>query len=843
MTRTKRSRGFSAGVTGTISSLSPAVLDLLCIGLLYLITLVLFRGIIFDNAAFASEGDTATALSYAIAGDRIAQSEGVEVLWMPYFFSGMPTFGNVAYIPRNINYLQHSAQGILNLLYFGGKWTWLIVYCLIGGAGMFFLMRVWGFSRSAALIAACTFMLSPYTVGLPGEGHGSKLMALCYLPLLVLLTHKLFERRDLLTFGLFSAGVGTLMLTNHMQMVYYVFMMMGFYLMYEAVQDLRGKPARALIRAGLFAGGLAVGFAISSYIYLSVYEYAQYSMRGGGTTGATGGLAFDYATNWSWHPGELITLLIPGFYGLKADLYWGPIEPWTNTSVYVGLGPVMFAAIALAYRRTRLTLFFTVTTLLLVLVSFGRNFSLLYDFLFTTLPFFNKFRAPSQLLHLLPFAAGVLAATGYAALQGAPDRGSTLDRAKLARNMLVAGGVLGGLFLIALAVKNGLFDTLAGSMFLKEGEAAEFRQRYGAQAQQAMAQIKKMRFDVFWKDYVKFSLLAVALTGVVYAWLKEKVRARTFATVIVMLVVIDLSLVSSKYIDPQPAATLEQTFSPDATVAFLKKQPGLFRVFPLGPQLFMDNTYAYHGLQSVGGYSPAKLKIYQTMIDSCMYAGPDPAFPLNMNVVNMLNIEYLVAPGALPEGRFELVNADQTRRILTYRNPSRLPRAYFVDTVITAATDGATFGVLNDPAFNPAHIAVLATPLPGPVVSADPAKLPEITSYKSREIRIATDTHGPSLLVLSEVFYPAGWKAFVDGSETEIYRTNYLLRSVLVPAGRHEVFFSFDPRLYALGWTLSNAGWGVAGACVLLGLLGLPAVRKKLRRVQRDDGTTEKPVH
>jgi hypothetical protein len=818
-----------ATVGSRFERFSPLTLDLLCIGLLYLVTLVLFRGIIFENAAFASEGDTATALSYAVAGNRIAQAEGVEVLWMPYFFGGMPTFGNVAYIPRNINYLQHAAQAILNLLYFNGKWTWLIVYCLIGGAGMFFLMRAWGFSRPASLIAACTFMLSPYTVGLPGEGHGSKLMALCYLPLLVLLTHKLFERRDLLAFGLFSAGVGTLMLTNHMQMVYYVFMMLGFYLLYDAAQDLRGKPVRALLRVCLFAGGLAVGFAISSYIYLSVYEYAQYSMRGGGTAGTAGGLAFDYATNWSWHPGEIITLLIPGFYGLKADLYWGPIVPWTNTSVYVGLVPVLFGAIALAYRRTRLALFFAVTTLLLVLVSFGRNFSLLYDLLFTTLPFFNKFRAPSQLLHLLPFAAGVLAATGYAALQGAFEKGSTLDRAKLARIMLAAGGVLGGLLLIALAAKNGLFDTLAGSLFLKEGEVAEFRQRYGTQAQQAMVQIKKMRFDVFWKDYVKFSLLAMALTGLVYAWLKGKVRARTFATVIVLLVIIDLSLVSSKYIDPQPAATLEQTFSPDATVAFLTKQPGLFRVFPLGPQLFMDNTYAYHGLQSVGGYSPAKLKIYQTMLDSCMYEGPDPAFPLNMNVVNMLNVEYLVAPGALPEGRFELVNADQARRLLTYRNPSRLPRAYFVDTAITATTDGATFGVLNDPAFNPAHAAVVATSLPGPILPADPAKPPAITSYRSREIRIATEAHGPSLLVLSEVFYPAGWKAFVDGSETEIYRTNYLLRSVFVPAGRHEVVFSFDPPLYTLGWTLSNAGWGVAGICLLIGLARLPAVRRRFR--------------
>ena len=191
MARPKLHRGAESGGTRMFPSLSPTAKDVLCIGVLYAVTLVLFRGIVFDDAAFASGGDTATAMSYAVAGNRIAQAESVDVLWMPNFFSGMPTFGNVAYVPRNVDYLQTTGQRILNLLYLNGKWTWLIVYCLIGGIGMFFLIRVWGFSRPAALIAAFTFMLSPYTVGLPGEGHGSKLMALCYLPLLVLLTHKL----------------------------------------------------------------------------------------------------------------------------------------------------------------------------------------------------------------------------------------------------------------------------------------------------------------------------------------------------------------------------------------------------------------------------------------------------------------------------------------------------------------------------------------------------------------------------------------------------------------------------------------------------------------------------
>ena len=152
--------------------------DLLCIALLYVITLGLFRGIVFDNAAFATEGDTAAALSYTHAGDRIAEAEGVDVLWMPYFFSGMPTFGNVAYAPHDVSYLQKITIPVLNLFYLHGTWTWLIVYYFLGGTFMFVLMRALKFSAVAALLGALIFMLSPYNIGLAAEGHGSKLMAL-----------------------------------------------------------------------------------------------------------------------------------------------------------------------------------------------------------------------------------------------------------------------------------------------------------------------------------------------------------------------------------------------------------------------------------------------------------------------------------------------------------------------------------------------------------------------------------------------------------------------------------------------------------------------------------------
>ena len=836
----KDHRPAARSAAAPLSSLSPLMQDLLCVGLVYVVTLVLFRGIVFDNAAFASEGDTAASLSYGHAGDQIAGTEGVDVLWMPYFFSGMPTFGNVAYLPHSVSYVQSVVQWTVNLLYLNGAWTWLVVYYFLGGVSMFFLMRTWAFSRPAALIAALTFMLSPYMVGLAGEGHGSKLMALSYLPLVVLLAHLLFERRDMLSLGLLGAAIGTLMLTNHMQIVYYVFIFCALFLLYHIVLDIKENPVRALIKAGLFAGALALGFCISSYIYLAVYEYAQYSMRGGGTTGASGGLAYDYATNWSWHPGELITLLIPGFYGMKAEFYWGPMIPWTNSSVYVGLVPILFGAIALVYRRTRLVVFFGLAALAIILLSFGSNLSLLYQPLFLYLPFFNKFRSPEQILHLLPFTTGVLAAAGFTTLVAARERDSAVNAGKLARILMIAGGIVLGVFVIALLIQTTLFESLPGTMFLKDGQMEQIQQQYGARAPRAIAQIRQMRFDVFWKDYVKFSLLSVALCSLVVAWLKGWIREWTFAGAVIVLVTLDLSLVSSKYIDPKPRQNLEQAFRPDATITFLQSQPGLFRLFAgidPGDPLYMDNSFAFHGLQSITGYSPAKLKIYQTLLDSCMYRRPDPSFPINMNIVDMLNVEFLVLHARLPEPKFQLVNTDQAQRTLTYRNPAALPRAYFAAEAYVAPGDAEVFRVLNSPLFNPARTAVLYKQLPQAITPVDSSRAPRILSYRSREIRISTDAPAPALLVLSEVYYPAGWKAFVDGKETEIYRTNYVLRSVLVPGGAHEVVFSFDPPLYRAGWMITNLAWGLALLCVAAGLWRVQVVRQ--RRIT--SGTKREP--
>jgi uncharacterized membrane protein YfhO len=199
-----------------------------------------------------------------------------------------------------------------------------------------------------------------------------------------------------------------------------------------------------------------------------------------------------------------------------------------------------------------------------------------------------------------------------------------------------------------------------------------------------------------------------------------------------------------------------------------------------------------------------------------MYKGPDPSLPLNMNIVNMLSAKYLVLEGQLPEGRFTLANADQARRHFTYLNPYALPRAFFVKEVAVARNQTEVFAALNSMRFNSGTMAIVEKALPQEITSPDSTSA-EVTEYKSREITIRAYTSSPGLLVLSEVYYPAGWKAYIDGNETEIFKTNYILRSILVPEGDHAVSFKFDPPLYSIGYLLTIIAWVVAGLCVIVG--------------------------
>jgi hypothetical protein len=516
--------------------------------------------------------------------------------------------------------------------------SWMVFYFLLGAIGVYIFIRYLGLTQIPSFLGALIFLMSPFILGLAQAGHGSKLMALSYIPYLFLGTKYLIDKKNLLSIGILGAIIGTLFLTNHVQMVYYGMMSVGLYFLWFLIQELKNNFRNGAAVSGLFTLAIIIGFSIAAFIYLSTYEYSHLSVRGGGDAGAGGGMNIEAATNWSFHPLEMLTYFIPSFFGMQSHFYWGWM-PFTESTMYIGLLPIILSILGIIFRRNSTVLFFSVLSIIYLVISFGKHF-FIYDLLYNYLPFFNKFRAPQMVLLLFPFSIGIIASFGFDfLLKEAAQKTKTFNWKKIEKNILVALGICVFLLFIAFVIKSSVFP--AGS-FIKDGDSQQF-------SQEQIVQLKELRFEKLKEDFITFSLLAIGFIAILYFYFVKRLSPRLFIVVVIVLYIIDIIIVSKSYLETKPNRGVEEQFLPTQTMMFLKQESAkeLFRVFPVG-QLFQDNSWMYHGLQTIGGYSPAKLRIYQEMTDSSLYKGWEENFPINMNIVNMLNVKYFIAQGMLP---------------------------------------------------------------------------------------------------------------------------------------------------------------------------------------------------
>ncbi|MBI5020635.1 MAG: YfhO family protein [Ignavibacteriales bacterium] len=830
-------------------NLSSVKKDIFSIAVLFVLLYILFFKIITSDMMFADSGDTASVRSWDKAMEHIRTTEKVDPFWIPYIFSGLPVASAMIF-SRDLNYPEIILLFIGKPLFFGGEMSWFILHYFLMGIFTYFLARQLKFLHLPSLFAAITMMLNPYAIGLAQSGHGSKMMTLTFVPLVFLLAVSLFQRRDILSLGLLGAATGTMLLNKHPQIALYGLLLIGIYFLYESILDIKTQPVIVAKRFALFAAAMAIGFAIFTYQYFPTEQYKPHSIRGS--------LTYEYATSWSNHPLEMLTFIHPSFFGFSNNyiteiqgaeqalpLYWGWM-PFVEGPVYVGIIPALLMVFAFIYKRNRLTWFLTIFTIFILFLSFGNHLGLIYNLFFDYLPYFNSLRAPAMILSLVSLTCGLIAAFGVSFLMELHQRGKEIDLEKINKNILKWIAIIGAVIVFSLVGKSFLQSFLSDFMFSKEGELREFIQQAGQQgALQYQTLLKEKRFDVFWGDMIKMFVLSGALLGLIYFYIKGRKSPTLAAAGMILLVTVDLAAVDVKFVNPRPRTSFEEPQA-DATVQYLNNDSSLYRIFPLGrdgsgQDLFQNNSFMYHQLSSIGGYSPAKIRIYQDLIESALYNGADPQFPINMNVVNMLNVKYLIAPGQLPANKFQMVNFDQTKKMLTYINPGCLPRAWFVDTAIVASSKNAVFLHLNSPDWNPHKTAILETALPSAILKSDSTRVSDI-QYQSQKLSMKVFTAQSALLVVSEIYYPPGWKAFIDGNTVEIYKTNYVLRSLIIPAGEHTVEFRFDASIYETGLAITNAGWGISLLLVLVGLIQIPAIKKRIGLGKKIQITDNKSV-
>ncbi len=779
----------------------------------FALLLIFYNQVMLGGMTFQAP-DKLTA-NAAVPFMKDALNRGIYPLWCPYIFGGMPSYGSLITAPKvnvidsTVLAIYSAVNGIIPL----NPFTILFLNYLLFAGLMYALLRSQKIASLAAMFAAIAIIFTPQFIAFTAFGHSTKFMSLVLIPLIFLLAAKLLEKRNALYFSLTALVIGLQMMRAHVQVSYYTFSMLGLYFLFQLVAEWREKRnvKHILLGGALMAGAIFAGVLLSSVLYVSVLDYQRFSIRGGGTGG---GLDFDYASNWSFHPLEMVTFIIPAFMGFGGQTYWGKM-PFTDYPLYFSVLVLLLAGVAFVLRRNKMTWFFGVLALFSLLVSFGKHVPILYTPMYKFLPYFNKFRVPSMIHILLDIAMVILAAYGLQALFDFHLQGTKLrDREQLQKSLKRYLNIF-----VAIIAIITLFVLLSRSGFLSLVASARAQLNF---AQRELAYNKAMQ------DSLKTLVIASLSVILIFQYLKNKISKTLLATSLIVLVLVDLWMVDFKVINPQPPSDEKAFFAETPDVQAIKQDKGLYRIFPVLNDK-SGNWFMHHLMQNILGYHPAKLRIYQEFLEETGFDPQGQAFILkywryvmrdgkpayqpvpvqqvpaqrlsfDSAMLDMLNVKYLIANG-LPiyDSRYREVHHQEP---WVYENTTVLPRAFFADSVEMLTGRRSIFERMKDGKFAPRHTAIIEEQAPFAVLPAD-SNTATVTAYDIHKISIDAQVVHPTVMVLSEVYYPSGWRAYVDGVETKIYKTNYILRSIFLKPGNHKIEFRFAPTSFALGLWIS----------------------------------------
>jgi len=727
-------------------------------------------------------------------------------LWAPNMFSGMPAY--MISFPNRYPFLESLTRLTDKAI------NWRIFLLILGGLGIFVLLKFLGMDHWICFFGAVAFIFSCHWVGLLDIGHNTKFRAIMYIPWVMWALMYLRKKPGLLGMGLLATFLITQLRENHPQITYYLYLFIGMYWVFTLIETFLSKKWKQFI---LYTCLAIAAFGLTALAvmnpYLSTWEYNHYTMRGGAT-----GLDTAYAQGWSFQPSETMSFIMPEFYGgvsapvtndMNSPLrgfttYWGGMES-TQVYLYFGLIVLFFGFFAFWGKHRRFAVFLWIASFLFAMMSFGKYTPFLSGLLLRYLPFFNKFRVPAMILAMVQVNAVILAALGIDTII---DRCRNADKATVKR-MLRLFLIVGCIFLIFSATATTIF----GGMKLLTSEEVELQKQY-PQAAQVFEQLREHRLGMIHKSgMLSMALLTIAL-GAVYLFSIKKIPHYVMIILLILLAFIDLWPYTGRSLRRlEPLQKHRNYFALQDYDEFLLQDQTNSRIFT--PDERVPGRWAYHH-RTIWGYSAAKLQIYDNLLNRSILGQFNRYRQVLTNygmeyptpVLDMLNTRYIVVSDTLPYGEMlqdkRLVFQSATHPITIYQNMKALPTAWFVDSLKVVTPADSIISQMNEPDFNPARIAYATQDVAG--IGKPGFNRIDVTQYDLHEIGLSVRTGSTALMVLSEIYYPAGWKAFIDGEETPIHNVNYVLRGIVVPAGKHEVIFRFDPPSYQTSVRLSLIG-------------------------------------
>ncbi len=856
--------------------------DLICIVVIFL-SLIIFFGKVLDKEHTFNAGDNVASESFKPFVEQAAK-DGVSVpQWIPNIFSGMPAFAALVVTGERTNDIVHEIFDVIQQLpmALAGNSDAMaqIWHYFILGLGVYLLLRV-GRKTSwlPALFGAFSTMFSTWIITYVMIGHNTKVFAIMTMPYIFLAVEKLrVEKLGWRTAVFWSAILGIavhfLLESTHMQMVFYIFLALLLYFIVGLVTDLiRKSGVVSTIRAGVIAlcmVGLA--FAMSADRYMATLGYEPYSIRGSApivdtktdaaksassTAGVdkTGGLDWNYATQWSFSPGEMITFIVPAWFGFgklpysgselnvpegtPVPTYWGQMNG-TDAANYTGIVVFFLALIGIVvlWKRDRLVPALAIISLFALILSFGGNLPILFGPMFHAFPMFDKFRAPMMALVLMQLSFPIIAALMLEEVYRVWKNRDRVEGLQLEKYFKYAMIVAGALLVIFLVGRGG-FEGSIKSSIAKSGKPYV----------STVAALSDLAASTAMNDAMICMFIAALACGLIWWFVKKQsISPLILGLAILLLTVIDLWRVDSRPFDVTTKADYENNFKDHDYDQFIKQDKSLYRVIDMNEP--MSNVPVSYGFQTIAGYHAAKMREYQDVVDITGDGGGNAI--VNPIMWNLLNTKYIIANGAVSQDQQRFVPVFQSREpaaagqdgkpgqaTLVWMNPQALPRVLLVPKYeIHAPLD--ILHAMHDGTFDPRQTVMfdkepagLGT-LPGTPIDTTKERA-VVTSYKNESVEIKATAATDRLMFMSDTWYP-DWSATIDGKPTTIYKADYAFRAVKVPAGDHTIKFTFEDPRYATGKAISLTANILAIVGLIAGLGSVLTGRKKKEVVVEDE--------
>ncbi len=741
-----------------------------------------------------------------------------ESYWTDAAFGGMPTYQLGAEYPYN--YIKQLDRA---LRFLPRPADYLFLY-FIGIYILFLCLKV---DYKLAALGALAFGFSTYLIIILGVGHNSKAHAIAYMPIVLAGIILTFRQKYLWGGLLLTLGMALEINANHFQMTYYLLLLvivLGIAYLVDFIRKKQLKEYFTSIAVMVVAVLIAIGTNATNI--LATKEYADFSTRG--DTGLTikpngepqdnpNGLSYDYITEYSYGVAETFNLFIPRFMGgssaeklgkdselynelLKmgaspqqalsfadsAPTYWGN-QTFIGAPAYIGAVVIFLFVLALFLVKGRFKWWIVGGSILALLLSWGDNFAPLTKFFISSVPLYNKFRAVSSIQVILELCLPLMAVYGLHKFFSNKRTHEEKEHA-----LKWAAIITGGLAVLFLVAKSVFFDFVG----------AQDRQYLQQLGQSFVRALKDDRKAIFNADTIR-SLVFVALAaGLIWAYLKNKLNKSLAIGGLALLIVIDLVGIDRRYVnndDFVQERQMKNPFQANAADQEILKDDGHYRVLDFsGSPLNSARASYFHN--SLGGYHAAKPGRIQELFDFYIYDG-------NQQVLNMLNTKYIIL--------------SNQGKVMAQPNPQANGNAWFVDEV--KFVENANEEILALDSLNTKQTAIVnrkfSAEIPQQQFAADSTAQIQLKSYQPNELVYSYSTNEERLAVFSEIYYPHGWKATIDGEEISILQADYVLRAAMLPAGNHEIVFKFEPEVIQTGSTITIASGGILLLLLIGGLV------------------------